>query len=115
VVSLLVWVAMVAEYWLTLRLLGLPLNLSQAVVALTAARLAFITPTPGGLGALEASQALAMQALGFGPAAGISLSLIIRARDLFFGGLGLVWAGRLARKSRPGFEQADQRGLTVES
>jgi hypothetical protein len=32
-------------------------------------------------------------ALGLNPAAGISLSLLIRVRDLALGGLGLWWGG----------------------
>lgn len=93
--SALTWGVMVFEYWLTLNFLGYTLSLEQTIAALTAARLAFLMPMPGGLGALEASQALAMSALGFGPAAGLSLALLIRARDLSFGALGLLLAGSL--------------------
>jgi hypothetical protein len=87
--SILIWFMLVGEYWLTLSILGLPLNLAQAISALVAARLAFLTPMPGGLGALEAGQTLAVSALGFEPSFGISISLLIRARDLFLGGAGL--------------------------
>lgn len=87
--SILIWFMLVGEYWLTLIILGLPLNLAQAVSALVAARLAFLTPMPGGLGALEAGQTLAVSALGFDPSFGISISLLIRARDLLLGGAGL--------------------------
>ncbi len=66
-VSLSVWLGMVFEYWLMTYFLGLRLSLMQAVSALTAARLAFLTPLPGGLGALEASQVLALQTLGLDP------------------------------------------------
>jgi len=65
-----------------------------------------LMPMPGGLGALEASQALALGALGFGPAAGLSLALLIRARDLSFGALGLLLAGSLTGARRPGIAQA---------
>ena len=97
VLSLVVWAGMIMEYWLMLHFLGLPLSLAQTVSALTAARLAFLAPTPGGLGALEASQVFAIQALGFSPALGISATLLIRARDLAIGGLGLWWLGNLTR------------------
>jgi uncharacterized membrane protein YbhN (UPF0104 family) len=89
------WLHANAEYWLSVRFLGPALNLSQAVSALTFARLAFLPPLPAGIGALEASQAMAMQALGFGAALGISLSLLIRARDVSLGLLGLWWGARL--------------------
>jgi uncharacterized membrane protein YbhN (UPF0104 family) len=79
--------------------LGAEINLLQAIIALTAARLAFLTPLPGGLGALEASQILALQALGFDPTLGISVSLLIRGRDLFFGMLGLWWGALLTRST----------------
>jgi uncharacterized protein (TIRG00374 family) len=95
--SMLVWAAMVLEFWLMLHFLGLQFELSQVIGALTAARLAFLLPVPAGLGALEASQVIAMQAFGVHPALGISISLLIRARDITFGVIGLWWAGVLAR------------------
>ena len=91
--SLVSWVAILAEYWLMLRLLGLNLTPIQAISTLTAARIAILLPLPGGLGTLEASQVLALGALGLNPAAGISLSLLIRVRDVALGGLGLWWGG----------------------
>jgi uncharacterized protein (TIRG00374 family) len=93
----LIWVLLLLEYWLSLTLLGVQPDLIQTIAALTAARIAFLTPLPGGAGALEASQVFAMQALGIHPAVGISLSLLIRARDISFGLLGLFWAGMLSR------------------
>ncbi len=92
-VSLVSWVAIAAEYWLALHVLGLNPTPVQSISALTAARMAFLLPFPSGLGALEASQVLALSALGMNPAAGISLSLLIRVRDVILGGLGLWWGG----------------------
>jgi uncharacterized protein (TIRG00374 family) len=94
-VSFSIWLGMVFEYWLMTYFLGLQLSLMQAVSALTAARLAFLTPLPGGLGTLEASQVLAMQTLGLEPAYGISISLLIRFRDILFGLVGLLGLGSL--------------------
>jgi uncharacterized protein (TIRG00374 family) len=96
--SALVWLLSLAEYWLALYLLGARLNLPQLINAMTAARLAFLAPLPGGLGALEASQAMAMQAMGFSPALGISISLWIRGRDVALGLLGMWWGAALARR-----------------
>jgi uncharacterized protein (TIRG00374 family) len=93
--SLLSWVALVGEYWLATSFLELRLSLMQAVAVLTAARIAFLTPLPGGLGALEAGQIFALNALGFNPEDGAAMALIIRARDLVFGGLGLVLGATL--------------------
>ena len=106
----LVWALLLAEYWLSLTFLGVQTDLIQAIAALTAARVAFLTPLPGGLGALEAGQVLAMQTLGIHPAVGISLSLLIRARDVSFGLLGLLWAGMLSRSSRRGIPMPAQSG-----
>ncbi|MEW5867775.1 MAG: lysylphosphatidylglycerol synthase transmembrane domain-containing protein [Chloroflexota bacterium] len=94
-----IWLFSILEYWLSIRFLGARLSPFQTIAALTAARIAFLTPLPGGLGALEASQAFALQALGFSPALGISASLLIRARDVLLGLLGL-WAGALLLRSR---------------
>jgi len=98
--SLLTGGAMLLEYWVTLQFLGVQVGLLQAVAVLTAAMIAFLFPLPGGLGALEASQVLAMTALGLNPALGLSTSLLIRARDISLGGLGLLIGGVLARKGR---------------
>jgi len=94
------WLALIFEYWLMLRFLGLRLTAVQTIVALTAARIAFLLPLPGGLGTLEASLVFALGAMGQSPAAAVSAGVLIRARDLFFGGLGLWWASRRLRLRR---------------
>lgn len=96
--SALIWGMMALEYWLALSFLGISVSLPQAVAAWTAASVAFLFPLPGGLGALEASQVLAMEALGFTSALGLSISLIIRGRDILIGGLGILWGAVLARR-----------------
>jgi uncharacterized membrane protein YbhN (UPF0104 family) len=98
--SAVIWAAMLADYWLRLHFLGVHFDLAQATGALTAARLAYLLPVPAGVGALEASQALAMQALGVGAAAGIGASLLIRLRDLPFAALGLWLGAALAARGR---------------
>jgi glycosyltransferase 2 family protein len=95
--SLLLWILMIAEYWLALRILGIRLEPVQTIFALTAARIAFLLPFPAGLGALEAGQVAAMQMLGIDPALGIGVALLIRARDLSLGIMGLWLGGLLAR------------------
>ena len=87
-----IWILMVFEFSLMLRFLGVEFNLAQVLIALTAARIAFLLPLPGGLGTLEAGQVMAMGLIGVNPVIGISLSLLIRARDILLGGLGL-WLG----------------------
>lgn len=95
--SLASWLAILAELALMLRFLDLRLSPLETIGVLTASRLAFLVPVPGGLGALEASQILAMTALGHSRAEGLSLGLLIRARDLAFGGAGLILGWWLAR------------------
>ena len=93
-----VWGVSIGEYWLSARFLGLELSAAQVIAALTAARLAFLLPMPGGLGALEVGQALAFQAMGFDPVFGLSISLLIRARDITFGLTGLFLGALAARQ-----------------
>ena len=50
------------------------------------------------LGALEASQVFALGFFGISAASAISVTLVMRARDLLIGGLGLLLAGRMIAK-----------------
>jgi uncharacterized protein (TIRG00374 family) len=104
-VSLGNWLFLMAEYWLALTILGLEISPAQALAAMTALRLAVLLPSPAGLGVLEASQILALTALGAGPAAGVGLSLLIRLRDLLLIGLGLLLAQISYRWSEPAIRQ----------
>ncbi len=92
-ISALIWVGLFFEFWLALDFLGLRMDLSQLILVVTAGRVALLAPTPGALGALEASQMLAIQALGFDPAYGLGLALLIRGRDVLFAVVGLILGG----------------------
>ena len=89
VVSIIAWVLMIFEYFLTLSFLGINLDPIEVIFALTMVRLAFLFPLPGGLGVLEAGQVLAMTLLGVMPVFGMAVSLIIRIRDILMGIIGL--------------------------
>jgi uncharacterized membrane protein YbhN (UPF0104 family) len=93
-VSILAAVGMVSEFFLITSFLGIHLSSWQTIAAWTAGWLAFLVPLPGGLGALEASQVFALGAFGISAASAISVTLLIRARDLLIGSLGLLIAGR---------------------
>lgn len=95
--SLLSWLALLAEYWLALHFLGLEVTLGQLISVATAARIAILMPLPGGLGSLEAGQVVMFGALGLNPAIGLSLALLVHARDVLFGGLGLWWGSMVLR------------------
>lgn len=95
------WAGIICEYWLMIHFLGVDLTLQQLVAALTAARISILLFLPAGLGALEASQAIAFGVLGLDPAVGISASLLIRARDSLLGLAGLWWWGSRHLNSQP--------------
>ena len=85
---------MIGEYMLITSFLGINLHSGQTIAAWTTSWLAFLVPLPGGLGALEASQVLTLGSFGISAALAISVTLLIRARDLLIGGLGLLLASR---------------------
>ncbi len=93
-VSIAAWLLMIGEFWLMVSFLGAPLSPAQLITALTAARIAILLFLPAGLGILEASQVLAFGTIGLNPALGISASLLIRARDIALGSIGLWWGSR---------------------
>jgi glycosyltransferase 2 family protein len=97
--SFTIWSVIIFEYWIAFQFLGLSLDLSKTIILLTAARLAYFTPLPAGLGSLEASQVIAISALGFPPAMGISISLLVRIRDTILASLGLGFVARFTQKS----------------
>lgn len=98
-VSLLAAAATVSEYALIASLLHIGLPFWQLVTAWTSGWLSFLMPLPGGLGALEASQVWVLGVFGVSAAAAISVTLVMRARDLLIGGIGLLLAGNAARKA----------------
>ncbi|HSG44092.1 MAG TPA: lysylphosphatidylglycerol synthase domain-containing protein, partial [Anaerolineales bacterium] len=93
-VSLISILGIVIEYYLMVSFLGMNINAIQIFAAMTAMQVAFLMPLPGGLGALEASQVFALGAFGQPASAAISLTLLMRARDILNGGIGLLLAGR---------------------
>ena len=92
-VSLLAAIGMLSEYFFIISFLHIDLAFSQTIAAWTAGWLAFLVPLPGGLGALEASQVFALGAFSISAASAISVTFLIRGRDLLIGGLGLLFAG----------------------
>lgn len=97
-ISLLSWGLMIFEYWLMLHFMGVSVNGTSLISAMTTARLAFLTPIPASLGALEASQIWVMKFVGLSSSIGISAALYIRIRDAIIGLTGLVLASVLLPK-----------------
>jgi uncharacterized membrane protein YbhN (UPF0104 family) len=85
------------EYGLITSFFHMDLALRQMVAAWTIGWMSFLVPSPGGLGALEASQVMALGRFGVQSATAIGAVLVLRARDLLFGGLGLLIAARSVR------------------
>lgn len=92
--SVLSWLFIMLEFGLLLFFLGILLTPVQIIALLVAARVAILMPLPAGLGTLEGSQVLVLEALGFNGAVGIGVTLIIRVRDACLGMLGLWWGAR---------------------
>jgi uncharacterized protein (TIRG00374 family) len=86
------WLGVFVEFWLMATLLGHSLSFLQLLSVVIAARLAFLTPLPAGLGVLESALPWVTAALGLGSVLGLSLCLLIRVRDILFSlaGLGLT-------------------------
>jgi glycosyltransferase 2 family protein len=93
-VSVLAGAGMIGEYLLITSFLGIHIQTWQTIAAWTTSWLAFLVPLPGGLGSLEASQVFTLGAFGISAAGAIGVTLLIRARDLLIGGVGLLLAGR---------------------
>jgi uncharacterized protein (TIRG00374 family) len=94
-ISLVAAVGMVSEFALITNFLNIRLPFWQTIAAWTAGWLSLLAPLPGGLGALEASQVFALGVFGISAASAIGIALVMRARDLLLGGLGLLFASRL--------------------
>jgi uncharacterized protein (TIRG00374 family) len=97
-VSLFAAVGMVTEFALIMNFLQIRLPFWQTIAAWTAGWLSLLAPLPGGLGALEASQVFALGVFGISAASAIGVTLLMRARDLLIGGLGLLFASRVIEK-----------------
>jgi uncharacterized membrane protein YbhN (UPF0104 family) len=86
------WLFIIAEFWFIYHVAGMPLDILQLVYLVGAARLAFLLPLPGGIGALEASQIMVMSGLGLEPAIGMTACVVMRIRDLAVVGVGSALA-----------------------
>jgi uncharacterized protein (TIRG00374 family) len=92
--SLVQWTFMIGEFWLIYFVCGLTLSPVHLIGVVLAARLAFLLPLPGALGALESSQVLMLSTFALDPSIGLSVCLVMRARDLLLVGVGtgLAWS-----------------------
>lgn len=94
------WMAFLAELWVIYAFLGLALTPREFLTMAVAARLAFLLPLPGGLGALEAGQVLALTGLGGDPALAAAACAVMRVRDGVTIGMGGVLTAYWLRPKR---------------
>ena len=100
--SLLGGAGMLLDYALMTTFLNIHLPFWQMTAGWMMGWISLLMPLPGGLGALEASQVLTLGRFGFSAAIALSLTLVMRGRDMLIGGLGLLLAGTgWNRKARP--------------
>ena len=100
--ALAAWQIGVVETLLVLRLLGRPARVAQAlaieVLAVAIEGILFFVPAR--LGALEGGRVAACVAVGLDPAAGLTLGVVRRARDLLWAVPGLVLIGAVRPRVR---------------
>jgi uncharacterized protein (TIRG00374 family) len=80
--SLLGWAGMIGEFWLLLRFVNVPVDLTTFVFLFTVVRLAFLLPLPGGIGSVEAGLFWAFQMLALPVSAAAGLIALMRLRDV---------------------------------
>jgi hypothetical protein len=91
--SALAGAGMLLDYALMTSFLNIHLPFWKTVAGWMMGWISLLMPLPGGLGALEASQVFTLGKFGFSAAIALSLTLLMRGRDLLIGGLGLLLAG----------------------
>ncbi len=92
--SLLSWPLMVVEFWTVAGYLGMSLSLIGAIAVMVLLRIAYLLPSPAGLGTIEASLVLAFTALGQTAEAALAFTLLMRGRDVTQVLIGLWIGGR---------------------
>jgi uncharacterized membrane protein YbhN (UPF0104 family) len=93
---------MALEVWIVFWAIGQPIGITEGLAVETFARLASVASAaiPANMGALEASNAAVVEALGL--AGGGSLALSRRVRSLLWAGLGLALYPRVDAKAPSG-------------
>jgi hypothetical protein len=100
--SLVAGAGMLLDYAMMTAFLNIHLSFWKMTAGWMMGWISLIMPLPGGLGALEASQVFTLGRFGFSAAIALSLTLVMRGRDMLIGGLGLLLAGTgWNRKPRP--------------
>ncbi|MFQ5791406.1 MAG: lysylphosphatidylglycerol synthase domain-containing protein, partial [Acidobacteriota bacterium] len=114
-INLLVQIVMLAEVWMVLSAVGVPVYFSRLVAIEAASRLVKMLSfyVPGRLGADEAGAAGSFLVLGLDPAAGLTLALARRAQGICWAAVGLAWLGRGDTARKPSIPSVGVAGLAV--
>lgn len=98
-ISILSWTMVVVESWLAVTFLGAQISYIEVYIVVVIAQVAFLFPSPAGLGALEAGLVFAFPGLGYSASLGTALALLLRFQDVLVSVLGLAAGGwRFYRK-----------------
>lgn len=89
-VSAIAWMGSLLEFKILLLMLGIDASFVEVFLVYSVVGIAYLIPVPLALGTLEASQATLFAALGMSLAAGATLALITRSRDLIWTLLGFI-------------------------
>jgi uncharacterized protein (TIRG00374 family) len=92
--SLVAGAGMLVDYAIMASFVNIHLPFWKTVAGWMSGWMSLLMPLPGGLGAFEASQVFVLGKFGFSAAVALSLALLIRGRDIFIGGVGILLAGR---------------------
>lgn len=98
--SILAGAGMLLDYALMTSFLEIHLPFWKMAAGWMMGWISLLMPLPGGLGALEASQVFVLGKFGYTAATALSLTLLMRGRDILIGGLGLFLAGMQTTRKR---------------
>jgi uncharacterized protein (TIRG00374 family) len=89
VMSMVLWLLMFVEYKIATVVFGYNAGFVAVFLIICMVGFSYTFPVPGGLGILEATQASLHSIIGLQASQGVLLSLLIRARDMFWTLLGV--------------------------
>jgi glycosyltransferase 2 family protein len=92
-ISLVGGAGMLVDYAVMASFVNIHLPFWKTVAGWMSGWMSLLMPLPGGLGAFEASQVFVLGKFGFSAAIALSLAFLIRGRDIFIGGVGILLAG----------------------
>jgi len=88
--SLLIDGVVIIEYYFLLAAFGVRVALPTLLMVLVATGLARVVPTPGGLGAIEASEVTVLAVAAGRPDVGFVIGILVRLHETLWGAIGLV-------------------------